>query len=202
MKVLRVYLVLVLSVIALQSSFVQAYKIGDYATDFSLKNVNEKIVALADFKDAKGFIVVFTCNSCPFAIAYEDRLNLLDAKYKSKGFPVIAINSNDPAVQPQDSYKAMQKRASEKKFTFPYLFDDGQKIFPQYGATRTPHVFILQKVKEKLVVQYIGAIDNNHKDADDVTERYVEDAVNSLLTNKVVKKPTTVAVGCGIKVKK
>ena len=185
-----------------QSSFVQAYKIGDYATDFSLKNVNDKMVSLADFKDAKGFIIVFTCNSCPYAIAYEDRLNLLDAKYKSKGYPVIAINPNDPAVQPKDSFKEMQKRAGEKKFTFPYLFDDGQKIFPQYGATRTPHVFILQKAKEKFVVQYIGAIDNNYKDASDVTERYVEDAVNSLLNNKVVKKPTTVAVGCGIKVKK
>ena len=202
MKTLRVNFIVMLSVIALQSSFVQAYKIGDYATDFSLKNVNDKMVSLADFKDAKGFIIVFTCNSCPYAIAYEDRLNLLDAKYKSKGYPVIAINPNDPAVQPKDSFKEMQKRAGEKKFTFPYLFDDGQKIFPQYGATRTPHVFILQKAKEKFVVQYIGAIDNNYKDASDVTERYVEDAVNSLLNNKVVKKPTTVAVGCGIKVKK
>ncbi len=202
MKQLKINFIWVMSVLLLSSSFVQAYKIGDYATDFSLKHVDGKMVSLADFKDAKGFIVVFTCNHCPFAIAYEDRLNLLDAKYKSKGYPVIAINPNDPAVQPQDSYKAMQVRAREKGFTFPYLVDEGQKIYPQYGATRTPHVFILQKANDKLVVQYIGAIDNNHKDAGDVTERYVEDAVNSLLNNKAVKKPTTVAVGCGIKVKK
>lgn len=202
MKQLKINFIWVMSVLLLSSSFVQAYKIGDYATDFSLKHVDGKMVSLADFKDAKGFIVVFTCNHCPFAIAYEDRLNLLDARYKSKGYPVIAINPNDPAVQPQDSYKAMQVRAREKGFTFPYLVDEGQKIYPQYGATRTPHVFILQKANDKLVVQYIGAIDNNHKDAGDVTERYVEDAVNSLLNNKAVKKPTTVAVGCGIKVKK
>lgn len=180
----------------------QGYKIGDNATDFKLKNVNGKMVSLSDFKDAKGFIVIFTCNHCPYAIAYEDRIIALDAKYKSLGYPVIAINPNDPAVQPKDSYEAMIVRAREKSFTFPYLFDDGQKIYPQYGATKTPHIFILQKDKNKNVVRYIGAIDNNYKDANDVTEKYVEVAVDALLAGKPVTTTTTVAVGCTIKAKK
>lgn len=180
----------------------QGYKIGDNATDFKLKNVNGKMVSLSDFKDAKGFIVIFTCNHCPYAIAYEDRIIALDAKYKSLGYPVIAINPNDPAVQPKDSYDAMIVRAREKSFTFPYLFDDGQKIYPQYGATKTPHIFILQKERNKNVVRYIGAIDNNYKDANDVTEKYVEDAVDALLAGKPVTTTTTVAVGCTIKAKK
>ena len=180
----------------------QALKPGDKAPDFSLKNVDGKMVSLADFKDAKGFIIVFTCNSCPYSIAYEDRIIALDAMYKSKGFPVVAINPNDPALQSKDSYEAMVVRAGEKKFTFPYLFDNGQKVYPQYGATRTPHIFIVQKVKDELIVQYVGAIDNNYKDAADATEKYVEDAVESLLKKKDVKVPVTVAVGCGIKVQK
>ncbi len=180
----------------------QGYKIGDNATDFKLKNVDGKMVSLSDFKHAKGFIVIFTCNHCPYAVAYEDRIIALDAKYKQLGYPVIAINPNDPAVQPKDSYEAMIVRAKEKKFTFPYLFDDGQKIYPQYGATKTPHIYILQKVRNKNVVRYIGAIDNNYKDATDVTNKYVEDAVDALLAGKPVTTTTTVAVGCTIKTKK
>lgn len=178
------------------------YKIGDQATDFKLKNVDEKMVSLADYNAAKGFIVIFTCNECPYAKAYEDRIIALDNKYKSKGYPVVAINPNDPIQQPSDNLAAMQKRAKDKKFPFPYLVDEGQEIYPQYGALRTPHVFVLQKNSGKNLVKYIGAIDNNHEDANDVTEKYVENAVDALLANKNVPKETTVAVGCGIKAKK
>lgn len=202
MKKLSMLMTLVLVLALTQAAFAQGYKIGDTATDFKLKNVDGKMVSLADYKDAKGFIVIFTCNHCPYAIAYEDRINALDAKYKALGYPVIAINPNDPAAQPQDSYELMQKRAAEKNFSFPYLFDDGQKIYPQYGATKTPHVFILQKDKNKLAVRYIGAIDNDYKNPAQVTERYVEDAVNALLAGKKVERTTTVAIGCTIKVKK
>lgn len=183
-------------------AYSQALKPGDKAPDFSLKNTDGKMISLSDFRDAKGFILIFTCNSCPYAIAYEDRIIALDAKYKSKGYPVIAINPNDPAMQPKDSYDAMITRANEKKFTFPYLFDDGQKVFPQFGATRTPHVFLVQRVNDTLIVKYVGAIDNNYKDASDVTEKYVEDAVEALLKKKDVEVPVTVAVGCSIKANK
>lgn len=182
--------------------YAQGYKVGDVATDFKLKNIDGKMVSLADFKDANGFIVVFTCNNCPFAIAYEERIIALDAKYKKSGYPVIAINPNDPAASPKDNFEGMIAKAKEKKFSFPYLFDDGQKIYPQYGATKTPHVFVLQKDKKNLVVKYIGAIDNNYKDASDVTEKYVEDAVNALLTKKEIAQATTAAIGCSIKTKK
>ena len=175
------------------------YQVGDVATDFSLKNVNDKNVSLKDYKDAKGFIVVFTCNHCPFAVAYEDRIIALDKKYKALGYPVIAINPNNPAVQPKDSFDLMKERAKEKGFTFPYLFDDGQKVYPQYGATKTPHVYLLEKTKGGNIVRYIGAIDDNYNDASAVKVKYVENAVNSLLEGKEIEVKTTKAIGCSIK---
>ncbi|GAA4164572.1 thioredoxin family protein [Chryseobacterium ginsenosidimutans] len=180
----------------------KGYEIGDEATDFKLKNIDGKMISLADFKTAKGFIVVFTCNHCPYAKKYEDRIIELDKKFKSQGYPVIAINPNDPSVQPEDGYKQMIERAKEKGFTFPYLVDEGQKIFPQYGATKTPHVFLLQKENGKNIVKYIGAIDNNYENPNDVSEYYVQDAVNALIKNEPIKMTKTVAIGCTVKVKK
>lgn len=180
----------------------KGYQIGDEATDFKLKNVDGKMVSLADFKEAKVFIVVFTCNHCPYAKAYESRIIELDKKYKTKGYPVIAINPNDPEVNEDDSYEKMIVRAKEKGFTFPYLFDDGQEIYPQYGATRTPHVFILNKEGDKNIVSYIGAIDDNFEDASAVEKRYVEDAVDALLAGNQPDPALTKAIGCTIKAKK
>lgn len=178
------------------------YAVGDEATDFKLKNIDDKMVSLADFKDAKGFIVIFTCNHCPYAIAYEDRIIALDKKYKALGYPVIAINPNDPTVQPEDGFAEMKIRAKEKGFSFPYLLDEGQKIYPQYGATKTPHVYLLNKENGKNIVKYIGTIDNNYQDANDADEHFVKDAVDALLAGKPIVKETTVAIGCTIKVKK
>jgi peroxiredoxin len=180
----------------------KGYKIGDTATDFKLKNVDNKMVSLSDYTTAKGFIVIFTCNHCPYAKAYEGRIIALNYKYASKGYPVIAINPNDPKVEPQDSFEGMKQRAKEKGFTFTYLFDEGQTIYPQYGAVRTPHVFVLQKVNGKNIVRYIGAIDDNYSDANDVSHKYVEAAVDALLANKPVAQTTTVAIGCSIKAQK
>jgi len=177
----------------------EGYKIGDIATDFKLPNVDGKMVSLADYKDAKGFIVVFTCNTCPYAQAYEDRIIELDKKYASKGFPVIAIMPNNPKIKPGDSMEAMKSNAKEKGFTFPYLLDDGQKIYPQYGATKTPHVYLLQKTNKGNVVKYIGAIDDNYQDASSVNTKYVEDAVDALLAGKEIKMNETKAIGCSIK---
>lgn len=176
------------------------YKIGDIATDFKLKNVDGKMVSLSDYKSAKGFIVIFTCNHCPYAKAYEDRIIALDKKYASLGYPVIAINPNNPAKQKEDSFDLMKVRAKEKGFTFPYLFDEGQKIYPQYGATKTPHVYILQKTSKGPEVKYIGAIDDNFDDEAAVKERYVEQAVNALIEGKDIAVKETRAIGCTIKV--
>jgi len=175
------------------------YKVGDTATDFSLKNVDGKMVSLKDIKNAKGYIVVFTCNHCPYAQAYEDRIVALNNKYKALGYPVVAINPNNPDKEKADSFANMQKRAKEKKFTFPYLLDEGQKIFPQYGATKTPHVYILQKTTKGNVVKYIGAIDDNYEDAEAVKQKYVENAVDALINNKEVPVKETKAIGCSIK---
>jgi len=175
------------------------YKVGDIATDFSLKNVDNKKVSLKDIKDAKGYIVVFTCNHCPYAVAYEDRIIALDKKYKKLGYPVVAINPNNPEKQKDDSFAKMQERAKDKKFAFPYLLDEGQKIYPQYGATKTPHVYILQKTAKGNVVKYIGAIDDNYEDAAAVKTKYVENAVDALVKGKEVSVKETKAIGCSIK---
>jgi peroxiredoxin len=180
----------------------EGYKVGDIATDFSLENIDGKMVSLSDYKEAKGFIVIFTCNTCPYAVAYEDRIIALDKKYASKGYPVIAIMPNDPDVQPGDSMEAMKTRAKAKGFTFPYLMDEGQNIYPQYGATKTPHVYLLQKTKKGNEVKYIGAIDDNYKDANAVNVRYVENAVDALLKGEEIETTETRAIGCTIKVKK
>jgi peroxiredoxin len=158
------------------------------------------MVSLSDYEDAKGFLVIFTCNTCPYAVAYEDRIIALDQQYKSKGVPVIAINPNNPEVQAGDSFEKMKQRAAEKGFTFPYLLDEGQEIFPQYGATRTPHVYLLEKTAQGNVVRYIGAIDDNYQDASKVEDAFVEDAVDALLAGQEIEVKTTRAIGCTIKV--
>ena len=175
------------------------YMVGSEARDFNLKNVDGKMVSLADYKSAKGFIVVFTCNHCPYSKLYEERIKTLNEMYYKKGFPVIAINPNDAIQQPEDSFEEMQKRASEKNFGFPYLSDPSQEIAKTYGASRTPHVFVISKQGGKNKIAYIGAIDNNHKSAKEASTKYVEDAVNALLEGKQVKETFTKAIGCTIK---
>lgn len=177
----------------------EGYELGDVADNFTLRNINGKMISLSDFKDAKGLIVTFTCNHCPYSVLYEDRLIALHEQFAPKGYPVIAINPNDPEVQPEDSYDAMKSRAEEKAFPFVYLFDEGQQVFPRFGAERTPHVFLLDS---KRVVRYIGAIDNNARDADAVTERYVEKAILALENGQNPDPDFTRAIGCTIKVKK
>ncbi len=206
MKILKsitiVAVVFLLSAFAVNKvvSVEKGYDIGDIATDFKLMNIDGKMVSLSDYKDAKGFIITFTCNTCPYAVLYEDRIEALNKKYASKGYPVIAIMPNNTDIMPGDNMEAMKTRAKEKGFTFPYLMDEGQKIYPQYGATKTPHIYVLQKTNKGNVVKYIGAVDNNYKDASAVTERYVENAVDALLKGEEVTETKTRAIGCSIKI--
>jgi len=181
------------------SSNIVGYKIGDIATDFKLKNVDNSYKSLSDYPDAKGYIVIFTCNHCPYSKAYEDRIIAIDKEYKKKGYPVIAINPNNPVKYPDDSFANMKVRSNEKGFTFPYLFDEKQDIYPQYGATKTPHVFLLNKENGDNVVRYIGAIDDNHQDVKAVKNHFLKDALNSLLDDEEIERETTVAIGCSIK---
>ncbi len=182
---------------AVESSGSEGLSIGDVAPDFSLKNVDGNYVSMSDYEDANGFIIIFSCNHCPFVVAYEDRYNELHEKYAPRGWHLIAINPNDPVVVPEDSFENMQKRAREKEFEFPYVFDDGQRIFPKYGATRTPHVFLLDSDR---VVHYIGAIDDNHRDANQVEEKYLENAITAVERGERPNPAETRAIGCTIKV--
>ena len=175
------------------------YEVGDIVQDFSLKNVDGKMVSMADYKDAKGFILTFTCNTCPYSVAYEDRLIALDKKYASKGYPVIAINPNNPEAKPDDSFEAMQTRAKEKGFTFPYMLDVGQKVYPVFGATRTPHMYVLAKTDKGYQVKYIGAIDDNAKSPEEVSIKYVENAIEALEKGQKPTPNLTKSIGCPIK---
>lgn len=178
------------------------YKAGDVASDFKLKNVKGEMVSLSNYKDADGFIVAFWCNSCPVVKKYDQRLQELHAKYAPKGYPVIAINPNDPAVSPGDSYEKMKETAAKLNYKFDYLFDETQETARKYGATNTPHIYILSWKDGKLVVDYVGAIDNNADDASAADKKYAEDALNSILKGQAVAVAGTRAVGCSIKWKK
>lgn len=179
--------------------FAQGYKPGDKAKDFSLKNIDGKMISLKDYPSSKGVVVIFTCNHCPFAKMYEDRIVELHKKYADKGFPVIAINPNDAKTQPEDSYEMMQKRAKEKSFPFAYVYDESQEIAKAYGAQRTPHVYVLKKAGNDFTVEFIGAIDDNAQDANAAKDKYVEKAIEEILAGKEVTTKTIKAIGCTIK---
>jgi peroxiredoxin len=174
----------------------KGYIVGDKADNFSLKNVDGKMVSLSDYKDTKGLIVVFTCNHCPYAQIYEQRIIDLHKKYASQGFPVVAINPNSPLIVPDDSYDSMQRRSVEKQYPFAYLFDEEQTVYPKFGATRTPHVFILDST---LTVRYIGAIDDNPESLRSIKNYWVQSAVDSLLRGEKPKTEFTRAIGCPVK---
>ena len=177
----------------------KGYEVGDTVADFKLKNVDGKTVALSDYKDVKGVIVIFDCNTCPYSKAYNERIQSLHSKYAAKGFPVVTINANDPAMSPGDSFDEMVKQAKNKKYAFPYLYDETQEVAHAFGATNTPHVYVLDKEGKAFKVAYIGAIDNNSRDASSADEKYVEEAVDALLSGKEVQKEKTKAIGCTIK---
>lgn len=176
-------------------------KPGDDAVGFELKNIDGKMVSLSDYSDSKGVILVFTCNPCPFAKAYEQRIIKLHKNFAPIGYPVVAINSNDESISPDDTYDAMKERAKEKNFPYVYLKDDEQ-VFKAYGATRTPHVFLLNNTGNgHFKVAYIGAIDNNAMNEKDVTERYVFNAIVALEKGKKPDPDQAKAIGCTIKSK-
>jgi peroxiredoxin len=176
----------------------RGYVVGDVADDFALKNIKGEIVSLDSYGKVKGYIVVFTCNHCPYAQMYEQRIIDMHNKFKKFGFPVIAINPNSPEVVPDDSFEEMQARAKKFKYPFEYLFDEEQTVYPAFGATRTPHVFILDSTK---TVRYIGAIDDNPETPSAVRNFWVKMALDSLTAGKNPTPDFTRAVGCTVKKK-
>ena len=166
--------------------------------DFSLMNVNGKTVSLKDYKDAKGFIIVFTCNHCPFAKLYPERMNKLNIKYKPLGVPLIAISSTDTMVYEEDVFSKMVKKANIEKFNYPYLFDGLQTVAQNFGANKTPHAFIIWKENNDWVIKYNGAIDDNGKEPDKIQNKYVEISVDELLKGNDFEIKETKSIGCAI----
>ncbi|MEQ9468877.1 MAG: thioredoxin family protein [Ekhidna sp.] len=199
--ILLVGVMAVVAVLFMNASEPEAgYGVGDYAADFKLPNIDGKMVSMSDYSSAKGFIIVFTCNTCPYAKAYESRIMDLDKKYAGKGFPVIAINPNDISQQPGDSMEEMKKRSGNKGYSFPYLRDDSQEVAKAFGATKTPHVYVLNKeAAGKYKVEFIGAIDDSPNDPSDVSETYVEDAIDAVMAGKSPAVTEKRAIGCTIK---
>lgn len=179
----------------------KGYSVGAVVTDFKLKNVDNNNVSLASYPDARGYIVIFGCNSCPVSRGYENRMVALQEKFSGKGFPVIMINPNDPEVASSESFADMQQHARKSSLNFPYLEDPGQIVTRRFGALRTPHVFVLQKTPKGIVVAYIGAIDNDPDNGNAQKINYVQNAVNSLLAGQQPEVTFTKAVGCGVKSK-
>ncbi|MEP7266495.1 MAG: thioredoxin family protein [Saprospiraceae bacterium] len=177
-------------------SFSPGYNIGDVVKNFEAKNIDGTVVSLKNFPIAEGYVVVFTCNTCPYAQAYEERINALAKKLDDQKWPLIAINSNDKGMSPGDSYEKMQKRSKDHAYSFPYIYDENQSIVNEFGASKTPHFYVLDKTKK---VRYIGALDDNADDANRVTRHYVEDAIKAIQAGKDPIPNFTRAIGCHIK---
>ena len=171
-------------------------KPGDHAIAFSLPGIDGKTHALGDYGDKKAVAVVFTCNHCPYAQAWEGRLIAAQADYAAKGVQLIAINANDAVKYPGDSFEAMTQRAQEQGFNYPYLHDTTQEIAAAYGAERTPEIFLFD---QKGVLQYHGAPDDNYEDPDAVQHTYFRDALDAVLAGSRPSLAQTEPKGCTIK---
>jgi len=169
-------------------------------SNFKLKSAtNNQWVSLSEYKEAKGFVVVFTCNKCPMAKFYSKRLNQMDMKYKKIGVPVLAINSMDTLAYVEESFKLMQKKAKKDQFSFPYLQDKKQSIAKEFKATHTPQAVVIWKNEVgKLVVKYQGAIDDNAGEPEKIKHHFLTDALDELLQNKDVTTPKSESFGCRI----
>jgi peroxiredoxin len=177
---------------------VEELTIGKAAPDFSLPATDGKTYALADIAGPKGTLVIFTCNHCPYAIAYQDRIIALTEHYRPLGIGVAAISCNDAKAYPDDSFAKMKERAAEKKFIFPYLYDESQSVALKYGPRVTPHVFLFDSTR---TLVYRGRIDDSAKEKS-VKKRELTDALEAVLTDKLIPTATTVAFGCSIKWKR
>lgn len=172
------------------------YGIGDTVADFTLTGVDDAEITFSDYLGEGGAVVIFTCNTCPWAVGYQERIIELHNDLSAKGWPVLAINPNDPSMKPGDSFAAMKDRADEAGFTFPYVMDEEQTVFPAFGATKTPHVFVVDK---DMKVRYMGGIDDSPQDANGVEVNYIKSAIEAIEAGQEPSPSSTKAIGCGIK---
>lgn len=171
-------------------------KIGDKALAFSLPSVDGTTVALGDYSDKAALAVVFHCNHCPYAQAWEGRLIEIQADYADRGVQLVAINANDASRYPDDSFDAMKERAAEYGYNFPYLHDESQAVASAYGAERTPEVFLFDGGG---TLVYHGAPDDNYEEPHEVKVTYLRDALDAVLAGQPVPIAETKPVGCSVK---
>lgn len=171
-------------------------KIGEPAPDFNLPGTDGKNYCLNSFNDKTGLIVIFSCNHCPYVMAYEDRIICVQADYKEKGIQVVAINSNDSSAYPEDSFENMKLRAQKKLFNFPYLRDETQELAKSFGATHTPEIFLFDKERK---LAFHGKIDDNWNDEKNIRNKYLRNALDEMLAGEAISMPETFTIGCTIK---
>lgn len=178
------------------ATFNETVDIGDKGAPFTgLEGTDGKKHSFADYKDAKILVLNFTCNSCPVARAYEDRFKQFTQQYKDKGVAFVSINVNNI---PADRLDKMRQRAQEQSFNFDYLYDPSQEIARKYGATVTPHLFVLDSDRR---IVYMGAFDDS-QNPEEVKHHYVRDAVDALLRGETPEVAESRQFGCGIKYEK
>lgn len=174
--------------------------IGDAFIDFTLPATDGKTYYASKLaQKARAFLVIFSCNHCPYVQAWEDRINAIAHDYADDHVLLVAINANDATRYPTDSLEHMIQRADEKQFEFLYLYDETQSVARAYGAERTPEVFLFDASGK---LRYHGAIDDNYENEDDIQHRYVRDALVAILAGKEVVVSETKPVGCSVKWKK
>lgn len=171
-------------------------KIGSPLPEFNLPAVDGKTYSPSDYGNKKIRIVIFSCNHCPYVQAYEERIMNIQKEYGNKGVQIVAISSNDAVKYPEDSFEQMRLRSEEKKFNFPYLYDEHQSIAKLFGATHTPEVFVFDEKRE---LAYHGKIDDNWQDESRVKSSYLKNALDEILAGKDISVPETFSIGCTIK---
>ena len=170
--------------------------LGTAAPGFTLPGADGQTYSLASFEGASALVIVFTCNHCPYAQAMEDRLIQIARDYENQGLKMVLINSNDASNYPEDSFPNMQRRAKEKNFLFPYLYDESQSVARAYSAACTPDPFLFDG-DGKLV--YRGRIDDNWKEPEKVTKQELREAIENVLAGRPVAANQMAAIGCSIK---
>src|SRR5437660_12619879 len=170
--------------------------LGQKAPDFNLPGVDGKHHSLADFKNAKLLVVVFSCNHCPFVVGSEERMKKFVADYAPRGVTMVAINSNESENHPTDSFDHMVKRAKERGLNFPYLRDESQSVALRYGALRTPHFYVFDADRK---LRYTGRMDDNPRTPGQEKTHELRDAVDALLAGRQPAVPATNPIGCNVK---
>lgn len=172
--------------------------IGDSAPMQSTKmqSTNGEMISLSDAKAANGLLVMFTCNTCPFVMAWEDRYASIQQMAKKNNIGIVLVNSNEGKRDNDDSFDEMKKHAKLQGFTAPYLVDKDSKLANAFGAATTPHIYLFDK---SMKLAYVGAIDDNYKSASEADKHYLKDAMNNLIAGKAINPNKTKALGCSIK---